>query len=90
MLNCKQVSRLVSQAMDAKLPWHQGLAIRFHLLYCSWCRRYASQLQFLRRASKGLSEEPIKAAAPTLSDGAKERMRKQLRETLTNPSDSSQ
>jgi len=90
MLNCKEVSRLVSQAMDAKLSWHQRLAMRFHLLYCSWCRRYASQLRFLRRASKNLPADAGKAAGSTLSHDAKERMRKQLLEALKDSSHSSQ
>jgi hypothetical protein len=82
MLNCKQVSRLVSQAMDAKLPWHQRVAMRFHLLYCSWCRRYAAQIKFLRRASRELPKETKDAERPTLSNDAKERMRQRLHEAL--------
>jgi hypothetical protein len=83
MLNCRHVTRLVSQSMDAKLPWHQRIAVRIHLLYCVWCRRYAVQIQFLRQAAKemALAANP----APTLSAEAKEQMRQRLHEALKTP-----
>jgi hypothetical protein len=84
MLNCRQVTRLVSQSMDARLAWHQRFAMRFHLLYCVWCRRYAAQVQFLRKASKGLDAEPD-ASSPKLSTEAKEKMRQQLQDALNKP-----
>jgi hypothetical protein len=71
--------------MDAKLPWHQRLGVRFHLLYCVWCRRYAAQIQFLRRATSDLAVEAIGPSAPKLSGEAKEQMRKRLQEALKPP-----
>jgi hypothetical protein len=59
--------------------------VRFHLLYCVWCRRYASQVQFLRKAAKGLAVETQNASASKLSSDAKEQMRKRLEEALKNP-----
>jgi len=85
MLNCRQVTRLVSQSMEVRLPWYQRVGVRFHLLYCVWCRRYASQVQFLRKAAKGLAMETQNASASTLSPDAKEQMRKRLEEALKNP-----
>jgi hypothetical protein len=83
MLNCRQVTRLVSQAMDAKLPWHQRLAIRIHLLYCLWCRRYAAQIQFLRQATRELAGGTNSAESEKLSSEAKEQIRKRLVEALS-------
>ena len=85
MLNCRQVTRWVSQSMEVKLPWYQRVGVRFHLLYCVWCRRYASQIQFLRKAAKGLAMETQNASASKLSLDAKEQMRKRLEEALKNP-----
>ena len=84
MLNCRQVTRLVSQSMDTKLPWYRSLAVRFHLLYCVWCRRYASQVQFLRKAAKGLAIETQSTSAEKLSPDAKEQIRKRMEEALKN------
>ena len=71
MLNCRQITRLISQSMDARLPWTRRLAIRLHLLYCLGCRRYAAHLQFLRRASQALGAEALEPAAPKLSHEAR-------------------
>ncbi len=85
MLNCRQVSRLVSQAMDVKLPWHQRLGVRLHLLYCAWCRRYAAQVQFLRKATTHLAQQPIEGKGPKLSQEAKNQMRQRLQDAMKNP-----
>lgn len=82
MLNCRQVTRLVSQSMDTTLPWYQRLAIRIHLLYCVWCRRYTAQIRFLHQATKAWATEAADLSAPKLSSEAKETMRKRLKEAL--------
>jgi len=89
MLNCRQVARLVSRSMDDKLSWPNRLWIRLHLLYCVWCRRYSAQVQFLRRAARNLSMEPLDDSAK-LSDEAKGEMRARLQQALKDPPSSSQ
>ena len=84
MLNCRQVTRLLSQSMDAKLRWYQWLGMRIHLLYCVWCRRYAAQVQFLRKASKELGPEAHAAPTHKLSNAAKDRIRTRLQEASRN------
>ncbi len=84
MLNCRQVTRLVSQSMDARLRWHQRLAVRFHLIYCVWCRRYAAHIQLLRKAARGLAPD-AEVSPPKLSEEAKTQMQKRLEEALKNP-----
>ena len=84
MLNCRQVTRLVSQSMDVRLGWYQRLAVRVHLFYCVWCRRYAAQIQFLRNAAKELAVEAPSTSPAKLSDEAKGQMRKRLEEALKN------
>jgi len=70
--------------MDSKLPWHRRLAIRVHLLYCVWCRRYAAQLQFLRKAASQLPSEALNVPLQKLPTEAKEQMRARLKEGLKN------
>lgn len=86
LLNCREVSRLLSQSMDAKLPWHRRVAIRLHLLYCVWCRRYAAQLQFLRRAMRKMAESTDQTPPPKLSPEAKERMHLKLQKAMDGSS----
>ncbi len=82
MLNCRQVTRLISQSMDARLRWYQRLGMRLHLLYCVWCRRYAEQIRFLRHASRELGPGVEALPSHTLSSGAREKIRTRLREAL--------
>jgi hypothetical protein len=82
MLNCRQITRLVSQSMDVKLPWYQRLAIRVHLLYCVWCRRYSNQVQFLRKATIELGDRADGEGAAKLSDEAKGQIRQSLRQAM--------
>ena len=79
LINCRQVTRLISQSMDTALPWYRRLAMRFHMLYCVWCRRYAAQLRVLRSAARCCGTEQ-NASGAKLSDSAKERMRERLNE----------
>ena len=82
MLNCRQATRLISQSLDAKLPWYRRLQMKVHLLYCVWCRRYAAQLKFLRRATRELPPEALDAAPQKLSSEEKEQMNARLQESL--------
>ena len=86
MLNCRQVTRMVSQSMDAKLPWYQRLGVRLHLLYCVWCRRYASQLQFLRTAAQQLPSGLDAVPPHGLSSKAKDQIRIRMQEALRKTS----
>jgi len=86
MLNCRQVTRLVSRSLDATLPWHQRLAVRFHLLYCVWCRRYAAQLRFLRTAARRLSSGREEVTPHKLSPEAKAQIQARLTEAVRKPS----
>jgi hypothetical protein len=85
MLNCRQVTHLVSRSMDAKLRWHERISIRIHLLYCVWCRRYAAQLKFLRQATSQLSSARENASPEQLSNEAREQIRQRLLQALDEP-----
>jgi hypothetical protein len=48
MLTCKEVTALVSESLDRRLPIRQRLAMRLHLTMCKLCSRYKRQLLFMR------------------------------------------
>jgi hypothetical protein len=52
MLNCKEASRLISQELDAPLPFGRRLLLRFHLLLCHACRNFQRQAVYLREAMR--------------------------------------
>lgn len=52
IINCKDASRLLSQAQDRQLSALAGWKLRMHLKICAKCRRFENQLLFLREALK--------------------------------------
>ena len=60
MLNCKQVSRLVSQGLDRRLGFGERLRLRIHLAICDGCSNFDNQMAFLRKAVARLGEQPDK------------------------------
>ena len=57
MLNCKQNSELLSQALDRPLTFREKLAMRLHLMMCRGCRNFEKQLAFIRKASRELNRK---------------------------------
>ena len=49
--NCKEVSKMVSESMDRKLPLHRRLLLAAHLFMCKYCNRFKKQLLILRNAA---------------------------------------
>lgn len=58
MLMCKQVSHLVSEAMDRPLSFRERFGVRTHLLMCDGCRHFAAQMKFLRDAMRQQPDPP--------------------------------
>ena len=55
MLNCRDATKLLSQALDRPLtPW-QRTQLRLHLLFCLGCRRFEQQVGFLRAACRRIA-----------------------------------
>jgi hypothetical protein len=80
MFCCKDVSQKVSQSLDATLPFHHRMAIRFHLMMCRYCSRVRRQLILLRKMSRHMDDDPsATSTSATLSDEAKDRIKKKLR-----------
>jgi predicted anti-sigma-YlaC factor YlaD len=82
MLSCEEVTRLLSDSMDRRLPLRQQVAVRMHLFMCKLCSRYRRQLLFLREAMRRYAEdlEQGKLVPPvSLSEEARERMKSTLR-----------
>ena len=50
MLDCREASRLVSRAMDERLPLGQRLRLRLHLALCDACSNFSRQVRLLRAA----------------------------------------
>jgi len=57
MLTCKDVATAIGQDDVRALPWWRGFALRFHLVMCQDCRRYAAQIRAIGAAARRLSRE---------------------------------
>ena len=82
MRSCKDVTQLLSEAMDRSLPLGKRIGVRFHLLICKFCARYERQLLLIRETVRRLVATEEKSGEPpgeTLSKEAKERIRNSLR-----------
>lgn len=73
MLNCKEASELMSQQMDADLPFGKRMSLRVHLMMCHGCSNFLRQIQFLHKAAKHWRIHDTEAF-PRLSDEARKRI----------------
>ncbi len=78
MPSCEEVTRLKSDSMDSGLPLRQSLAIKFHMLFCQWCRKYGKQLDMIRDATRkfkakinNIDNKPSIALSPNIKDRLK-------------------
>ena len=67
-VSCEEVSRLLSEGLDAHLPTSERARLRLHLVYCKTCRSVDEQLQFIRRAMRLLDRSEPGPDAPRSSD----------------------
>lgn len=73
---CRDITRLLSEAMDRKLPLRTRIGIRLHFTICVWCKRYGEQLKSLRRYGLKLPQEGCGCSAtPGLPLEAKKRLK---------------
>lgn len=78
---CQEMSRLLSDTMDRRLPWHVRMRIRIHLRMCEVCKGYHHQLILLRsllRRSPAQHSKQGSTRQAGLSAEAKERIRRAL------------
>ena len=77
---CREVVRILSQAMDSEPSLTMRIRLRLHYLICAWCQRYEKQLHELRKFASSVRDHVDDSSSDTLSPAAKERMMEALRE----------
>ncbi len=80
-LPCEEVTRLVSQSLERKLPLPLRIIVWLHSLRCQACQRFQHQIRFLHTVFRHYPEhlESEEAAPPGLSPEARERIKRSLR-----------
>lgn len=72
LFNCKDISHLVSQSMDEDLPLHRRAGIKFHLMMCRYCARYARQLDIIKQTIQSFSSVSSEPTIKSMSSERKE------------------
>ncbi len=57
MLTCKETAKAVAQDELRTGSWRRRVALRFHSLMCTHCRRYAAQIRAVGTAVRSLLRE---------------------------------
>ena len=81
MLNCKEVSILVSESLDHKLPLGKRVNLWIHLFMCRLCRRFRKDIKYLEKITRRFAREAEHDAADStigLSDESRERMKRMI------------
>ena len=79
MLNCKEVSKLVSESLERKLTWWQRVNLWMHLGMCRICWRFRRDLFRIRDATRqhaGDVEYDRSDLSTKLSDASRDRMKR--------------
>jgi anti-sigma factor ChrR (cupin superfamily) len=51
MISCREVSTVVSTDALGNQSWRRRLAVRLHLMMCDGCRRFAAEIEAIRRGT---------------------------------------
>src|SRR5947209_15016666 len=77
---CPEVIRILSLGMDKPLPLSTRIKLRIHYFMCSFCERYAKQLNYMREVAREFPEKIGEVSEVTLPAEAKQRLKEALRQ----------
>lgn len=52
MLNCREVTRLLSESQERTLSLSERMSLKVHLLICAGCRNFGQQMDALRQIAR--------------------------------------
>lgn len=56
MLNCHEVTRLVSESQERPLALGERLSLKVHTMMCDGCRNFKEQIPFLRNTMRAYAQ----------------------------------
>lgn len=56
MLNCHEVTRLLSESQERSLALKERVSLKIHVLMCSGCRNFGKQMHVLRLAMRAYAK----------------------------------
>jgi len=58
MLNCRDATRLMSEAQDHTLTLPQRISLKIHTVICKGCKNFERQMNALHQISKSYVKKP--------------------------------
>ena len=76
---CREMVKIITASMDAKLSWREWVLMKLHLLSCDPCVNFLKQIKFIR-TTLNHSDEQMEAMQQhiSLSDAARDRIKNAL------------
>jgi hypothetical protein len=90
MLNCKDISRVVSESFERTLSFGERTGLRFHMLLCGTCRRFQKLQKKIQTAVKTHGADVPETSdlpddAPVLPDDSRSRINIAIQSAMKDP-----
>ena len=59
MLTCEQMTALVTEYVEGRLPFTERAKFQVHILMCKHCREYLAQMKLAARTLGRMPEAPV-------------------------------
>src|SRR6476660_5461582 len=78
--SCREIVKIVTTSMDARLSWREWLLMKVHLFSCDSCVNFLKQVTFIRTALRNSQEKLDRENSDIrLSDDSRRRIKEKLR-----------
>lgn len=78
VLNCKHATLLAQKKEEDKISITERVKLSYHLLYCSYCRRFVKQSSIINHIGKAVINSVFTHPPHTLSARIKEDIQQQI------------
>ncbi len=52
MLNCKDMTKLISDSLEHQVPFRRRMEMRLHIMMCTLCRNFRENAMLLRKVAR--------------------------------------
>jgi len=81
---CKEMVKIITASMDAKLSWREWVLMKIHLLSCDPCVNFIKQLRLIRAVLQRGDDKLVETETEVkLSEDSRARIKRALE--ITNP-----
>ncbi len=77
MMNCRDMTKLISDSMERPISWRQRMELWMHTMMCGLCRAFRANIVTLRKLARQIGDDT--GESDPLSPNAKERVRSAMK-----------